>query len=288
MSAVPPWLDRVQFLLFYAFNPCDAEASLYVEMAKAPAGRLALLLVEPDLKEIVQTFFTPKGLRSKRHGRKGRKGGDKGRGGIPDINELVGSNLPGAKDAGGRRYGSGTRAFFTGINTLDRVTWPLVLIDEVTNAAFDTFTGVMLEQKEQCDHIGRMRKTRESDVLQELLGWNAANLHNEEYIVGMSSSSGFTAMGVNEGTYSVTWAAGFHNPQPFDVSVEMRLVRSGVSGVLDHVGPLNLGPGDTKTLICAARVTEGVSFGWQMKSNGGTLGVFDLECFAMQIDGSLL
>lgn len=288
MPVQPPWLDRVQFILFYAFNPCDAEASLYVEMAKEPFGKLALFILTPDLKEIVETFFTPKGLRSKRHGRKGRKGGKKGKFGIPDVDEMFASKLPGSNEMAGRPYGMGQRFFFSGIQALDRVTWPMVLIDQTTNAAFDTFMGVMLEKKDDCSHIGRMLRKRGQGNVLALLGWHNPSVGTVVYINGINSTNEAAAT-VFDGTYTVVFAVAWYNDDTTDREVEMRISfqKDGIH-VVDHVGPTVVPAGEAYHQIASARVEGMGVVTYEYRVTGGAIFSHSAEVMILQIDGGII
>lgn len=287
MPLRPPWLDRLQFIMFYAFNPCDAEASLYLEMAKEPVGNLALLLVEPDLSQIVQNLFTPKGLRSKRHGRKGNKDGKNKKGGFPSVDDIVADRIGEGSELPHRKYGMGQRFFFTGMQVADRITWPMVLIDEVTNTAFDTFSGVMLEKKEQCDQIARMYRKGGGYIVQELSGWAALAAGPLDYIVGMNSSFDNNCF-VFDGVFSVTVAITWSNPTFSDKQVQCRIVRPGQEpAVEDETSPRTVQPGGTVQTISSARCKGPGVIAWERRSLGGTTVIDKVEVMVLQIGGGL-
>lgn len=287
-KAKPPWLDKLQFILFMAFNPCDEELTLYVEMAKAPFGRLALFIIEPDLKEIVENLFTPKGLRSKRHGRKGRKGGNKGKNLLPDVDDLIGSGIPGAQEFQGRRYGGAQRFFFSGVQAIDRVTWPLVLIDEVTDTAFETMSGVMLGSKEGCPNVGRMLRRRGPGNVLELLGWHSPSVTDLRYIKRYTSSHEAVCF-VTEGTHSVTFAVSWENQLAVPRQVEMRIShQDGGWKEIAHIGPVTIDPGGSMDLMCSGRVNGGGNVSYEYRVIGGSIWTTKADVFILQIDGGLL
>lgn len=287
-KAQPPWLDKVQFILFMAFNPCDEEFGLYVEMAKKPFGKLALMLLTPDLTQIVQGFFTPKGLRSKRHGRKGRKGGKGGKGGIPDVDEMFAKNLPGQGDYANRSYGSGQRFFFSGLQALDRVSWPLVLIDEVTDTAFETMSGVMNASKEGCPNLGRMlRKASGGNVL-SLLGWHADPANTLKYAVRVTTTSGNTAF-LPEGEWSITIAQHWENRGTQTADAQVRIVYPGGSpGVLDTSSKITLAPDAEGDTIASTRFTGPGVIAWEHRAFDHSLWRSYADVFILQIDGGVI
>lgn len=292
-KVAPPWLDRVQFILFYAFNPCDAELSLYVEMAKEPVGDLLVMLFVPDLGEIVENLFTPKGLRSKRHGRKGRKGGKGGKGFLPDVDEMIGDGVYGAEEFKGRKFGMGQRFFFTGVNAYERIAWPIVLIDSVTDTVFDTFMGVMRESTDSCPNIARMQRSNEFDIVLTLRDWHAPQLDKLDYLVGIISTGSASAL-VPEGTFTCVMAGTFANTTTSDFDVGMRIFTTGEAEfVSEEIWPRECPAGENVHIITSIRVKGPAIVAWQVRAEntGGLSNACPLvgtTVMLLQIDGGLL
>lgn len=287
-KAQPPWLDKVQFILFMAFNPCDEEFGLYVEMAKKPFGKLALFLLVPDLQQIVQGFFTPKGLRSKRHGRKGKKGGKGGKGGIPDVDEMFAKKLPGQGDFANRSYGMGQRFFFSGVQALDRVTWPMVLIDQVTDTAFETMSGVMNASKEGCPNLGRMLRKGGNSIVLSLLDWHACPAGDLKYSIRVSTTSPQTAF-LPEGEWSITVAQKWENTGTQTARAAVRIVHPGGSpGVLDTSSEITIPPGGEADTIASSRFTGPGVIAWEHRSFEHTMSRRGTDVFILQIDGGII
>jgi hypothetical protein len=280
---VPPWLHRVQFIAFYAFNPCDAEMSLYVEMAKAPVGRLAAFILIPSVNEIVENFFQPRGLRSKRHGRKGRKGGKKGVPIIPDVDDMVARRLPGYEAVMGRPIGSGTRWVINGINQVDRVVFPLVLVDQVTNTLFDTIIGVIESDKAVCPNYARMLRTSPGDLTTGLFAWTTTNVFQLKYAHNVDSPNGFVA-GIGEGTFSVTFSMTvtlFHGV-PADVGIRL-ISTSGIDQIIDQDGLREIPPFTPIDFLCSAKVKGPEIIRWEWFVESGTLTSTDVSVLILRI-----
>lgn len=151
----PPWIDRIRFIGKYYISGCEAPIGIYAEMAQPAAKRIALVFTTLSVAEIVKEFFRPRGLRSRRHGRKGRK--SRGyRGGIPDPNELIGDRLPGKYDYWNRSYGLGTRIFYVVDDVIDRVLWTAFLLEMADDLVYSTLLGVMEWNPDKCANIRRM------------------------------------------------------------------------------------------------------------------------------------
>jgi hypothetical protein len=282
-SPVPPWLHRVQFIAFYAFNPCDAEMSLYVEMAKAPVGRLAAFILIPSVNEIVENFFQPRGLRSKRHGRKGRKGGKKGVPIIPDVDDMVARRLPGYEAVMGRPIGSGTRWIINGINQVDRVVFPLVLVDQVTNTLFDTIIGVIESDKATCPNIGRMLRSKDSDIIISFFGWHSVPVGTIKYIHNINSPFSPSAF-VLDGTYSATVSATVTNGEASPMTVSLQLIRdTPVVQVVDELIDKVVPAFSSIDILVSAKIKGPTGIRWQWKSDPGTLGASDISAYILQI-----
>jgi hypothetical protein len=283
VPTVPPWLHRVQFIAFYAMNPCDAEMSLYVEMAKAPVGRLAAFILIPSVNEIVENFFQPRGLRSKRHGRKGRKGGRKGTPIIPDVDDMVARRLPGYEDVAGRPIGSGTRWVIHGINAVDRIVFPLVLVDQITNTIYDTIIGVIESDKATCPTIGRMLRHANSSLTTGIFGWTAENLPTLKYTHNVDTPNGFVA-GVGAGTFSVTFSmkCTLFNDDPAAAGIRI-LSTGGDNFVIDQDGPRVIPDRTEIDFIASGKVEGPAIINWESFVASGTLGMSDLNLLIIQI-----
>lgn len=151
----PPWLDRIRFIGKYYISGCEAPWGIYAESALPAVKRTLLVFVDISIDQVIKEFFRPKGLRSRRHGRKGWKSRGR-RGGIPDIDELVAKGLPGKDDYYNRRYGVGTAVFYVIDDVIDRVEWTVLLLEMVDDITYSSLLGAMEWNSNKCEQIRRM------------------------------------------------------------------------------------------------------------------------------------
>jgi hypothetical protein len=125
----PGYLDKVNGIIDFIENPCDAPWFVYLELAQKPAFKVVIQLVATDLTDIVRGYFRPKGLRIGGHmRRKGRKGGRRGRG-IPDTAELIAHHIPGHDAVAGRKISDGVRHLWLIDGAIQRVFWYWMVVD---------------------------------------------------------------------------------------------------------------------------------------------------------------
>jgi hypothetical protein len=108
MPRQPTFIDKVNAIIDYVENPCEAPWMLYVETALPAAGQAILTLLDFGFDDVVRGALRPRGLRSHKHTRRGRRGRGLGNA-IPEIGELIGANLPGAQQAKGRQVSQGVK-----------------------------------------------------------------------------------------------------------------------------------------------------------------------------------
>src|SRR3546814_3582917 len=82
---IPSFVQEIQFITYYLFNPCDVPLTAYFEVSRPIAGEIAIALLQFDFFQFVKTIFKPKWFRSGRHTRRRSRGQKKG-GGIPETN----------------------------------------------------------------------------------------------------------------------------------------------------------------------------------------------------------
>lgn len=146
MSGIlPSYIDQVNTVLRWWENPCDAPWTLYAELALPAAGEAALNLLAFGLDDIVRGYFRPKGLRTGRHGRKGRKSGRRG-GGIPEVGEEIGKRLPGAEQARGRHVSEGVKNLWMVDGVIQRGLFYWMIAD-VTLDFFATWLSAVQESE---------------------------------------------------------------------------------------------------------------------------------------------
>lgn len=278
----PPWLTKINFLLHYTFNACEAPFSLYAEMAKEPAWRTAVFLSAFDLVDFVKEIFRPYGLRSKRHGRKGRRSGRRG-GGIPDLSELAAERTRAREWFGDRRYGLGTRVFYVFTDIAERVTWNLMLVELSTDLAYDTIIGVINEDDSKCPNI-RMLAMHEENATVAWFGpeWKPVNVPYPHYERGIYCNNGRSVL-LPEGNFDLIFGATFRSPTyPQEVGLRWRIEKNGKSEVVDEVFK-RIEFDETIDLICYDQAEGPCAVYWEFYLLSGFLQMEKADVQIMQV-----
>jgi len=139
MAKHPGIIDKVNYVVRFMENPCNAPWVVYFELAGPPLGKAIITLLSFGMDDIIRGFFKPKGLRSGRHGRRGRRGkGGKFR--LPEIGEEIGKRLPGAEEAKGRSVTQGVKNLWLIDGVLQRVLYYWLIVDVTATFFYDWAT----------------------------------------------------------------------------------------------------------------------------------------------------
>lgn len=157
-SKKPSFLDKWNAIIDFIIDPCDAPFLLYVELALPPLGKAIIMWFSFGLDDVIRGYFRPKGLRTARHGRGGKRGGKKpGRirkalSRIPgigdDVGDFVGQHLPGAKEAKGRVVSQGVKHLWILDGFVQRGLFYWLVADLVTDFLYDWTS--LLQESEYC------------------------------------------------------------------------------------------------------------------------------------------
>lgn len=198
--AIPGFLDRVNFIVNYWWQGCEAPFKLFVQFAGPPAGQAIALLIGLDMGDIVKEFFRPAGLRSHRHGRKGaRKRAFPPE--LPDPNEEIGKRLPGQKEFAGRPYGSPTFFVFEVTDVADRVAFNLAIVDIVTETVYAGLLGIVSVNQSKCPWMIRMQRHHEGGALLRADDWISHEMSWLDYESPGLGSSTFGSPTPGGGTF---------------------------------------------------------------------------------------
>lgn len=127
-------------------DPCDAPWHLMITTALPLIGSAILVLLTPDVGEVLESYVEPKGYgscRKNRRNERGRKAGtvlpNTGRPfrlGIPDVDELIAGLLPGRDFFEGRRIGATEAIAWKIFNVTELVGYRLLLLDLVGSSIY--------------------------------------------------------------------------------------------------------------------------------------------------------
>lgn len=253
MPQPPSWIDKVNFITDYWSSPCSASWYVYTKHAWAAFGRVALVLVDFGLDDIVRSTFRPKGLRTGRHGRKGRKG-RRLVPSIPEPSDLVADRALG-RDIYQARYTDGLtknlwRLDGVGQKALNRY----MLVNLVTDFFYDWGTGIIDDPLSDCEHRaeGQSRKHAEAVYL-GVAGWQAIGFHDIEEERGGVQLNPFGAFLPSLGfriIIAIKCKRGF--PEDRERRVMMRLVNQS-GDILANSSLIDVPEGTTTDLIFESR-----------------------------------
>ena len=148
MAKPPGIIDKINFVIDVLSNTCANNPFFYLETAIAPAGNLILNFLSFGLDDVIRGFFRPKGLRSSRHGRKGRRDGRRTPG-IPEIGEEVAKLLPGREEARGRAVTDGVKKLWLLDTKLQAGLFWWFVFDQIADFLYEWATNIALFQR--CD-----------------------------------------------------------------------------------------------------------------------------------------
>lgn len=157
MPTKPPTIiDKIDMVVDFITGTCQVPWIVYVETLDDPAQTLFLGMVDTSMTDIIRSFARPKGLRSGRHGRKGRGGKHRG---IPDIAELIGGTVGDVTEVKGRVYSAGVKTLWIVDTALQRVFFWWFVAELVTDVAYSWVSAIMADPRTQCDLEARMLRT---------------------------------------------------------------------------------------------------------------------------------
>jgi len=132
---------------------CAPNLGLFIEFAKEPAGKLALLFFLPDAFDIGQAIFEPRrGRRTKpnRHGRKRPR-----RFGIPDVNDLIGGKARSVLNPYDALKVGPFRYLFPILNVVEGVTFAAAVVEGLVETTYSGMLGAFLFDGNNCREFAR-------------------------------------------------------------------------------------------------------------------------------------
>lgn len=155
----PPDIDpsgKLNFIANYILMGCSPPFFVVIECAREPIEDLAMLFLLPDLVDIGQAIFDPKGGRRRKPGRHGRK--RRRAPGFPDISDIVGQRVR----ADINPYiplglGKFTLAFRVW-NLYEAIAITVAILEGLTDIGYTGLLGVMELDPTHCQEFGRLVK----------------------------------------------------------------------------------------------------------------------------------
>jgi len=258
MGQAPGYIDKVNTVVKFVENPCNAPWTVYFESALISAGRQILVLLSFGLDDIIRGYFRPKGIYQARRSPFGRRGKGKHRKGviIPEIGEMIGKRLPGAEEARGRTVTQGVKTMWLIDGVLQRALWYWLVVDVTIDFFYTWATLVQKSTFCQAENQGKALRTGSSSPMLGLAGWQGVLAPTAVYAEGPV----VTAIGsffFSAGIWEVTVAATFQNPSDVTMMVELALSRNPVDpegGATS--GRISVGPRSSGDLVAHATVSQ--------------------------------
>lgn len=140
-------LGRINVITKFLSFDCGADWFVYVETLLPAAGELFLVLIDFDWDDIARGFFRPAGIRARRKMRNRKRKKKRFKFELPEIGELIGKNIPGAKFVKGRRVGTLGRWFWRIDGIAQRFLWYWLVVDMTIDFFYNWSTGIMTHKR---------------------------------------------------------------------------------------------------------------------------------------------
>lgn len=268
MARAPGIIDKVNAVLKYFENPCDAPWTIYFETALPALGEAIITVLSFGFDDVVRGALRPGGLRSGRHFRGRKGGGGLGRA-IPEVGEMLGAMLPGAKAAKQRSVTQGVKNLWLLDGVIQRALWYWLVADVTATFAFEWTSAINESRFCQAQGVGAALSKDHGGVVcfSTANAWTTPPIEQIVYQTGFAGAR-FGAHTNNGLPFNaVTELSGVPVPPlPFG-SIEMR-VFSGpgqgdvIQGTLDAEG---------NQTVMDSRESNGEPLIYQYRTNGGTL-----------------
>jgi hypothetical protein len=159
----PSIWTSAKFITNYWIAGCDLQPWLIIDVNSEPQKDLVLLFIEPDLFDITQEVFDPKGGRNARPNRRGRKG--RGKRGTLDPNTLIGRAIRGVVNPYNALKASPFRWFFPLLNLYEGVTFTAAVIDGLGDVGFEHLWGIIEAGPNDCLEIPILNRTEPNGAI---------------------------------------------------------------------------------------------------------------------------
>lgn len=272
------WIDKVNFAWKYLFNTCDLPFMLYFELGRKPAGRAALSLLSFGMDDLIRSYFRPAGLRTRRHGRKGRK--NRKLPGIPETSDVVAERLPGYQEVKGRKVSDGTRFLWKVDGILQRGLYYFMLADVIGDFFYDWTTAIIRHDDAVCPNTYRRLNEAKNNTIRNTGGAFGPMLYGDTvYKQGPIERFGSVwTLGV--GYYQVVASISIRNNGPFDRDIDVGLrLRNTTKKDTDYSGIHTIKLGQSADCIASLTIHGPGAFAVEVLCDGQFGLVTEGECF---------
>jgi hypothetical protein len=239
----PDFEIKVNTIIDFWSNPCNAPWTVYVETLYPALGRMLLVIVDVSLLDLIKTYLEPRGQSTR--GNKRKKGRRRAiPRGIPDPSDLLARLIPGRDFFEGRRAGPNEAFIWRIDGIIDRGLWYWLIIDATTEGFYWWAMGIKEERFCQPTNRPGMLATSSNPFAIALAGnWIAAGNFTKQW--GEPDIDIFiSALNVPAGNYTVSYIATYANPHNAYAQFSVRLRGAGPDAVYTVIIP----PAQTRTV----------------------------------------
>lgn len=151
MPRPPGIIDRVNYVVHFIEDPCEAPWTVYVETALEAAGEVFMGYATPSPQDVLRFYIKPRSARSQgKFLRDVEESGEEERslGLLPDVNELLGTLLPFSTELAESAVHTRIAWFWVLDGVLERLLWYWFLAEMASEFLFDWTTA--LNKSEYC------------------------------------------------------------------------------------------------------------------------------------------
>lgn len=283
-DAIPGTIvERVNFIIRYVANPCDAPFVVYVETMWPAALEAAITAVDFGIADIARCVFRPWALLKTQGGRSRKRKRPKF---IRRLMRLV----PVLKIVQDRKIGRNLRWMWIIDTKLQQVLLWFLIIDVVSEFLYRWTSNLYCTA--DCmmkDAPGAALAWSDGDVHLALSGWTPMVWKVLKYKRGNcninlgGANLGLAKWQITCGTTCWALSGGL-------LKVSMRMVSPGNPGILDQDGPVEVTTTDPQDLVCSAFIEGDFSVLVQVRSEGGNYRTEDsyFSVIAIPEDGNPL
>lgn len=267
MPKEPSWLQKLSFVRLFVANGCETTLMVYLETGGKALDNLFMSLLSFGMDDIVRSIFRPQGLRSKRHGRKGRKGG-KGNPAIPEVSDMIADRVPGKEQLHKRSVSDGVKHLWQLDGIGQRLLYNVMIVNLVTDFAFDWQSGIVQHEDSDCSGIARMLRNDGANLIGNQPFFGTISVDDLVFIQGLvTGGSGF--QDVPEGTYLCTFSMKVKNNGSMFTEPQCRIgTDNDALGGWGYSSRPILGSQSTGELLASATITGPVTIRWQARAIG--------------------
>lgn len=278
MARPPRWIDRINFAYLYLLNTCELPFMAYFELGREPAGRAALSLLSFGMDDMIRSFYRPKGLRTMRHGRKGRK--SRKRGGIPEVSDVIAERLPGYEEAKGRHVSDGVRQLWKIDAIAQRALYYFMLADVISDFAYDWTSAIIKHDNANCPNtMRRLDETKDYLVHGTGGGYGPIQLGTNRYVHGPIGRFG-SIYTVPFGSFTMTWSVTAKRVLVITPERTMQLrITDLATGEHEYSGLYTVSDDSEVQMIASYTFRGPRSVQIAMMSEGGFTNIEEGECF---------